>query len=195
MATMSTCSICCYLCTAVGCCALSIVYLVYLGIFAFNNPDNQVFYTSQGSEEKLTATLSNKHSVDVHAQFVGWFTVGFSLAILPCATGLVSGLIFLINETCAGYFSKLITCLSGCVGIAWFITGIVWRFRESGSIASGDQLSVAEYEQEIAKEDTLYQFKSGKFMLVYYIIVWTLIGISCAMGCLACILSCFCKSD
>ena len=191
---MGTCEKCCYLCTTVGCCALSIVYLVYLGIYAFNNPDNQVFYTSQGSEQKLTATLSNEHSEDVHSQFVSWFTVGFTLAILPCATALLTGLIFMINETCAGMISKLITCLSGCVGIAWFITGIVWRFKESGSIASGDQLSPEEYKQEIANEDTLYQFKSGKFMLIYYIIVWTLIGLSCTFGCLACILSCFCKS-
>ena len=76
--------------------------------------------------------------------------------LMPCATSLLAGLIYLVNDTCADYFSRLIGCLSSCLCLAWFIVGIVWRFKESGSIASGDQLSDADYEKEAKDEDTLY---------------------------------------
>ena len=41
---MGGCEVFCAFFCSVFCCALSVTYIVYLGIFAFDNPDRQAYY-------------------------------------------------------------------------------------------------------------------------------------------------------
>ena len=56
MATMGTCSIFCSILCGVSCCVLQIVLIVYMGIYAFNNPDPQAYYDPRAVDDKLKAT-------------------------------------------------------------------------------------------------------------------------------------------
>ena len=109
----------------------------------------------------MTDSAQNAGSVDVHAQFVAWFTWGFILALAPCAIGIILVLISFISESLTALCGTLLNCSIGCAGLAWWITGIIWRFKASGSFASGDDLIGVEYRAEWDKDASLYQLRSG----------------------------------
>ena len=79
----------------------------------------------------------------------------------------------------------MLACPVSCGGLAWFIAGMVFRYREIGNICSGDY-----YRDEIEAGtitgrvgDAPYQWKSGKFLNIYYmIILWTM-AVCCGIGC------------
>jgi len=75
-----------------------------------------------------------------------------------------------------------------CSNLAWYIAGLVWRLRESGSYSCGDVVpkntSDEDWLKEITREDALWQFSSGNFMWIFYIISWIMMGVSCVAGCL-----------
>ena len=66
----------------------------------------------------------------------------------------------------------------GCGGLAWFIAGMVLRWREVGNICSGDYA----IENGIAKGVTPYQWKSGKFIHIYYIVILSLLAAVCCLS-------------
>ena len=87
-------------------------------------------------------------------------------------------------------------CGFGCGGLAWWVAGIVWRFRSAGKFASGDSLN--EYQMirvEATRDDptNYYQLESGKFMYIYYMICFIFFGVSCGCSILGMIVSCLCK--
>ena len=65
---MTCCEISCTALTGVMCSALYVTFAVYLGIFAFNNPDKQAYYYDTNNESKMTedTTGPNKNGEDVH---------------------------------------------------------------------------------------------------------------------------------
>ena len=66
-----------------------------------------------------------------------------------------------------------------CSGLAWWIAGIIWRFRSNGSFAVGDlpQDGYDEtkwYDEVVLAEGSLYQHATGRFMLIFYLVSWGL---------------------
>lgn len=143
-----------------GCCGClmaigNLVLFIFLAIYAFGNPDNEGYYgtvtaagvesgwmftasqalgytTAGGVEVAATATgdLDN-----VHGNFVTWFTWGFLNYIMLCGFQCLSAIMI----KCSPVIGMICMYLSGCVccsSTAWWIAGIVWRFRTSGKIAS-----------------------------------------------------------
>ena len=53
-----------------------------------------------------------------------------AMCIIPCLTSITP----LIGSCVACIFATSMAC----GGLAWWITGIVWRFRSDGAFASGD---------------------------------------------------------
>lgn len=107
----------------------------------------------------------------------------------------------MINVTLGNICGPAIMCATGSSGLAWFISGIVWRFRSDGAFSCGDidfdsKRSDEEWQSIVTAEDSLYQHSSGKFMLIYYCIVWGFISIhilvSLILGAYYCL---FIKSD
>ena len=134
--------------------------------------------------------------VDIHARYVTWFFWGFiQTLVIPCGGGILTGLAMLINPSLGAGFSGLAGCANACGTLAWWITGIVWRFRSDGAFAAGDDVpegkTIEEWETEITLDGSLYQYKSGKFMFFYYVICWAIIGGGCVGSILASICSCF----
>ena len=193
MATMGTCAMFCVIFPACLCLALQLIFIVYLGIYSFANPNADAFYDPAGPQ--LTAEGSSANGGDlenVHTNFVVWFTWGFAMTLSPCAMGLAFFLLNLCSESLAACCGMLFNCGVACGMIAWYIAGIVWRFKQSGSFASGDMLTEEELIAEQGNEATLYQLQSGKFILVWYIIGWTMMGISVLFGIVTCLFACIC---
>ena len=100
------------------------------------------------------------------------------MSLAPCAAIPVMAIANCIHEMIAKVLGGMVSCGVGCGGLAWWISGIVWRFKASGSYSSGDSLTEEERTAAFADETNLFQLKSGNFMLIYYIIVWSLMGAS-----------------
>lgn len=129
---------------------------------------------------------------DIHGKFVIWFLWGFIMSLAPCAAALLGGIAHCIHEAFGKFIGSVLSCGMACGGLAWWITGIVWRFKASGSYASADQLTETERAALPEDPETLYQYRSGNFMLIYYIIVWSLIGCSVLSSLIGLIVSCTC---
>ena len=182
-----------------GCCAAQITLIVYLGIFTFNNPDMEAWYgvDAEGKgklfEKEADATVTGDTELeDIHGKFILWFLWGFIMALAPCAAAPVMAIANCIHEMVAKILGGIIFCGMSCGGLAWWISGIVWRFKASGSYSCGDQLTEEERTAAFADESSLYQLRSGNFMLIYYIIVWSLMGTSLLCSIIGMIAACTC---
>lgn len=192
----------------IGCiCACSVLAVfvtltAYLGIFAFNNPDQPAWYANVAGVEGLfgsaeAATAGGALTVDdVHGNFVTWFTWGFANMVTMFGTMLCAGVL-------GSFLPSLASCamtLSGCAqcsGFAWWIAGMVWRLRQSGKYASGDVMPLdtteEAWEKAITAEGSLFQVSSGNFMYTYLLITWIFIGVCCGCSIIGGILRCLCK--
>ena len=122
-----------------GCCTGYFVLIVYLAIFAFNNPNMPVvygiaedgaetlFHSIEAAEEKGADDLKNVHSL-----FFSWFLWGFiqMLCLIPCMGCTGFGMIGILEHrfdciSVTGCCSC--TCCCCCPGVAWYIMGLVWR--------------------------------------------------------------------
>ena len=77
--------------------------------------------------------------------------------------------------------------------MAWWITGIVWRFNTDGMYSSGDMpdegFTEQEWQEKVEAPDSLFQHRSGKFMAIYYFICFGMVAMVFAMGLVACVVS------
>ena len=118
--------------------AAKITFWVYLGIYAFSNPDLPAFH--QAEPQRLLATQNiDETLVPIHDQFVLWFTWMF--ANICVAAGFIC--LAPILMTCMMKCDGLSKCIAGlyscglcCSSLACFITGAVWRFSTAGDYAS-----------------------------------------------------------
>ena len=199
--------------TAIGClCALSIcggfiTFIVYLGMYAFANPNAAAWYGETMSVDGVLTpglyadpTTATVPLVDIHGQFVTWFLWGFIQAILPFATVIFAVTCSLISQTLGNAVISIFGCGMGCGGLAWWITGMVWRFSNAGKYASGDIVpegmdaeKTAAWETGLTADGSLFQYSSGNFMYIYYMIIWIILGVGCGCSLLATILTCICK--
>ena len=177
----------CSIISVLAICAGYITLTVYLGQFAMNNPNGDGWYgivngqqvmDTKASFDRRAATAGNTVTdLDhVHDHFVTWFMWGF---INHCG---VLGSALLICIPCC---PPVLGCFQ-CSNFAWWIAGMVWRLRESGSFASGDIMTADANEDawiNQIKESNVYQYESGNFMWVFYMITWILMGVGCICGC------------
>jgi len=138
-----------------------------------------------------------KELVDIHGRFVTWFLWGFCQMMAPIAGTLLTCIGFALSPMLGQIIGGLTGCATACGGLAWWITGIVWRFRSDGSYSCGDIVQDGHTEEEwmveVTKTGTLFQHKSGKFMAIYYLICWSLIAFNmlCSIG--AALYMCLCS--
>ena len=117
---------------------LSIVYLVYLTVFAFFNPDKPAWLGTVKDERTIFGSyeeVKDKEAVrviDIHSRFTSWFTWGFINWFWPPLIIAVSWICYKINS-CCGIFSVIIMgCWGSCSILTWLILGIAWRFSYDG---------------------------------------------------------------
>ena len=146
------------------CLAIPTVFATFLGIYAYNNPDQQAWYGIVDGKQQLFADPSeagsNMDLVDIHSRFQTWFHWGFiSMVALPVNT-LLMVLFMFCNATLGNICCCSCIFVTGSTSLAWFISGLVWRFRQDGAFAAGDYEMMGktkdEWEAIVTAEDSLY---------------------------------------
>ena len=97
---------------------------------------------------------------NVSKEFVTWFKFGFFLNIGNLCVGLLQILHFITEANAIAMFWMCIAGPLGCGGVAWLITGMVFRWRHIGKVCSGDYYG----DQAVPIGEEIYMWKSGKFM-------------------------------
>ena len=127
------------------------------------------------SYEELSTAGGGKNYVHMHARLVSWFTWGFynlavPIAMVPFVACCLYQIPF-VGLMC--YATTMLSC--ACSSLAWFITGIIWRWSTDGQFAVGTLVpsgKTAEEWSDITKAPgSLFQVSSGNFMYYYYLIV------------------------
>ena len=186
--------------------------LIYMGIFAFANPDKAA-WIGYSKEENLTlyptneaaSTASATQVINIHARFVSWFVWGFYMLWAPLVIITMVTCGFMVSNN-LGIACSVCTLGSACCSSTfWFIFGFVWRFSDYGRFASGAKVPEGVTEQDwykqIHADESMYQTASGQFMKMYYIIgliiILTPMLICLLTICIACCVagaaSCFMK--
>lgn len=183
-----------------------ITFVVYLGKYAFDNPNKAAWYGVKDDVEALYPTLeaaqaagiADEEIVDIHNRFVTWFLWGFLMMFGPCYVLVIAGLTFW-NAKVMGCCTGLAGTALGCSGLAWWIAGMVWRLNAAGTFASGDlnpsngALTDEEWITSISGNETMVQYSSGNFMFIYLLITWISLGVSCGCSIIGALVACMCK--
>ena len=107
-----------------------------------------------------------------------------AVAGMMCIGPLVA-LLMSCNEKLGQCFGAVYACGVCCSMLACFIAGAVWRFSAAGTYAS----QAYDTEGMTELDDQLLQTSSGKFMFIFYIINFSVMGLVtlCSVG------ACLCK--
>ena len=126
-------------------CVAPIVFIVYLGIYAFANPDNEA-YVGKNADGEFHMYYTKKAADfaedvrDVHGTWVTWFKQAFFLhsTVPAIAIGFIGIGYKLCNPTIGSFCICIQTACYSCLFVAWWILGIVYRFNDYGRYAAGD---------------------------------------------------------
>ena len=191
-------------------CALGIIggvitYQVYLGVYAYNNPDPTECWWAKGLDHSYTsetaaqlAAGADVELTDVHNKYVTWFVWGFWTSVSPCiAIPVIITLMCLGAEAIINFLAVAFGCGYACSGLFWFIFGIVWRWGKMGQASTRAALkqdanadAIAEIDARPAGLDGVeptaeaewgLQAKGGAFMNVILWIGTIGLGIQCLM--------------
>ena len=158
-----------------ACCSmiLPLVLTISLGVFAFANPDNEAWVgkSSDGSFKLYKDEGAGKGStdlVDIHGRLVAWFLWGFMQHLVVPALLLISSIMCMLVcmplnalcQICGSACMVFMCCGTSCSYMAWWITGIVWRFSSDGRYSVGDIVPAGksndDWSKELEADDSLY---------------------------------------
>merc|ERR1712060_677240 len=201
--------------------ALYLVWFIYLGVYAYANPDKKAaFYIDGLDEVALTrdAILTKAgeadpeipvragYPVNMGHLFNTWFMWGFwGTCFQVCMIIVYLPIVFTMPKhvPLLNLISGVLGGLNCCSNVAWFILGFFWRFSRAGRVASGEKLEreagLTDAEWEANLDDTArsdgYQLKGGHFMAVYLWIILVLIMLSILSASVISIMNCVNKND
>ena len=152
-------------------------------VYAFDNPDvaknGFECYASNGDNFGYGVDLGGRKNVS--AEFITWFKFGFVINVAYLTVGVLQLTHYLTELAFIGAIWMCIGIPMGCGTLAWFITGMVFRWRHLGEVCSGKY-----YDANAAvTEPDVYMWKSGKFMQIYFILCFSLCCCTCICGCCA----------
>ena len=148
-----------------------ITYTVYLGIYAYNNPDPEECWWIKGLDVSQTTSAAataagalsdpalTAEPVNVHLVYVGWFLWGFWMCISPCIAAPVLMTLGCVSMQATQVLGGLFSCALGCGQLFWVIFGFVWRWGAMGQASSRDALPT----QNEGELDDAYQTRADTF--------------------------------
>ena len=104
---------------------------------------------------------------------------GFIINIIGVVTSLIQLVYAATMIKMISHGAKIFSCPLACGGMAWFITGMVLRWRHIGKVCS------AEYVDDPTGLQGFYMVKSGNFIQIYLIVMLCLPFALCCLGCCA----------
>ena len=136
------------------CCIAGIVKVVFFALYAFDNPDREAWYglDLQTGQPKLfeseNGASMDTELDDIHGRITSWLLWGFMMFITPVFLSMTVLAVALVSPLFSRICGSLTLFIFGASYIAWYISGILWRFNKEGSFACGDFLSDEEFEKE-----------------------------------------------
>ena len=127
----------------------AITYGVFLGIYAYGNPDPADCWWIKGLEQSRTSAeaalelgansnpIVTGVPIDVHAKFAGWFTWGFYTCIAPClACPIMLCLALAKAQQLSMVVSGCVSCGVSISNLVWIIMGAVYRWGGMGKAST-----------------------------------------------------------
>ena len=155
------------------------VLAYYFYQYAFNNPDDGSCWAIAGNN--VPSATEQAGYKNVTEQFVTWFYWGF---IINVGAMVVAVFRLLYAATESEAWIKLANFIGGplgCGGLAWFIAGLVLRYRDIGNTCSGDYVTA----DDASVDRSLYSWDSGHFINIYYtVIMWFFIVVCSCVCCI-----------
>ena len=175
-----------------------VVFICFLGIYAYGNPDPPHSYYIEGLETPgLTKNTVRKlafergikikdgYPVDMGQLFRAWFTWGFWGSIFQVAIFAVFIPMLILMKKKHQFFTRvtgaLLCTLSCCNAMIWITLGFFWRYTKAGMIVTGDKLerpvdaTAQEWREALknARDSDGYQIASGRYMSTFLWIALT----------------------
>ena len=200
-------------------CIVYMVFVIYLGVYAYANPDPARCYYVDGldttglSKETVETmakdqniTVREGYPLDMAHLFRAWFTWGFWGSVVQILIIAIFVPLFCLYKNSYKVSQRVFLVMQGlscCSTFMWFIIGFFWRFSKGGRVAAGDKLdrvagmSDEEFESKRTNASNAdgYQLKSGKFMSAYLWIIISAVLISVAVGSLLSVVMCLNGDD
>ena len=181
----------------IGCAALGLIIWIFLGYYAFGNPDPKSCWvvrdlaatalTKEGILKKASdmgVDVVDGYPVNMAKVYQAWFAWGFWNNTIVTISSITFWLVKKYSEKAAlignGIFGSLF-CISSVV---WLMFGAIWRFSKAGTIASGDRLerlndqTDEQWTKSMKDASTQfgYQISGGRFMKIFLLIVgWAMV--------------------
>jgi len=158
--------------------------VVYLGIYAFNNPEPAAWYIETSEDTGILVGVApadgTEGVTDVHGNMVRWFTWVFANNMICFAAPIFMGAVSCMTASCP----SVTKACGAIVGGGWclsatvaFIMGYIWRFNTAAMYACGDDLEDNTTIEAWQLTEPLNQYSSGLFMMVYYWIIVIMLAI------------------
>ena len=118
-----------------------ILFHIFLGVYAFENPDEQAYYlagtdtTEPALVREFSAAVADRVT-DIHDGFVLWFTWMFFNIVLFWALILMHPALALFSEGVLRMCRIVLGLLFSLSMLAAWTMGVVIRYGEAGSFAS-----------------------------------------------------------
>lgn len=132
----------------------------------------------------------------MHSRFVGWYQWVFITNVTPLFGFLIVRLLKEVNESLSKCTNGCFGMIFGCSTLAWFITGLIWRFNSVGRFAAGDVVPVGadpeSWNQAIMSQESLFQANSAKMMIIIYLLSFGAMALAIISCFVICSLFCCC---
>lgn len=189
------------------CCAVStlpLIFFIFMTVYAFANPDKEAWYGKVGetnalyTNEDALKEANAAEMINIHGRFVSWFVWGFWMQIAPIGLLAITFSVSCCSAVGATILGIVLYTGLTCSMLAWWICGIVWRFRTDGKFAAGDLPLAGQdelaWKEAIRADGSLYQVNSGNFLYYYYVITWVMMGLGLVVAVVIPVAICCCMA-
>ena len=108
------------------------------------------------------------------------------MVLAPLPIMIFTLIAYVINKVFAHVIVAFFACLLGISAFAWFVMGIILRFKHNGSFSTGSlepsNNDKPDWYSSNYTNESLFQYKSGNFMLVFYVLMFVIQGLACCVG-------------
>ena len=126
-------------------------------VYGFNNPDVAKHgYCYASNSDNIGYGIEMNGGKNVSKEFETWFKFGFIINMAYLVVGLLQVVHYITELAFIGAIWMCIGIPMGCGTVAWFITGMVFRWRHIGQVCSGEY-----YTSDTALTPDVYMWKSG----------------------------------
>ena len=156
---------------------VNLIMIIFFGIYAWNNPDHAECFSWHESNAAIENPIGIPNAKDVTSQFHHWFIFGFVIALISLMYSVFACLFIITKKKILLGVGNSFFILALLGNAGWTIVGTVFRHKHPGKVCSGDYFNV-----ELYKKVPPFQWKSGRFIYVFLVILWIFWSVLIVIG-------------